>query len=91
MLRRLGPAINSGRGLFLYGQPGNGKTSIAERVTQAFGDCIWIPRAVTVDGEIMRVFDPGLHQQARFAGGGNAELDQRVLHGVARRSDSAML
>ena len=33
MLDRLGPAINSGRGLFLYGPPGNGKTSIAERVT----------------------------------------------------------
>jgi len=61
MLKRLGPAVNSGRGLFLFGAPGNGKTSIAERVTQAFGDSIWIPRSVTVDGEIMRVFDPGLH------------------------------
>jgi len=64
MLRRLGPAVNSGRGLFLYGQPGNGKTSIAERVTSAFGDCIWIPRAISVDGEIMRVYDPGLHIEA---------------------------
>jgi hypothetical protein len=63
MLRRLGPAINSGRGLFLYGQPGNGKTSIAERVTSAFGDCIWVPRSVTVDGEIMRVYDPSLHHE----------------------------
>ena len=61
MLKRLGPAVNSGRGLFLFGAPGNGKTSIAERVTQAFGDCIWIPRSISVDGEIMRVFDPGLH------------------------------
>ena len=33
MLARLGPAVNSGRGLFLYGPPGNGKTSIAERIT----------------------------------------------------------
>ena len=64
MLKRLGPAVNSGRGLFLFGAPGNGKTSIAERVTAAFGDCIWIPRAITVDGEIMRVFDPGLHIEA---------------------------
>ena len=64
MLRRLGPAVNSGRGMFLYGQPGNGKTSIAERVTAAFGDCIWIPRAIGVDGEIMRVFDPSLHHEA---------------------------
>lgn len=63
MLRRLGPAVNSGRGMFLYGQPGNGKTSIAERVTRAFGDCIWIPRALGIDGEILRVFDPGLHEE----------------------------
>lgn len=64
MLTRLGPAINSGRGLFLYGYPGNGKTSIAERVTRAFGQYIWIPRAIGVDGEIIRVFDPMNHDEA---------------------------
>ncbi len=63
MLRRLGPAVNSGRGLFLFGFPGNGKTSIAERVTKAFGDTIWIPRAIGIDGEIMRVFDRALHEE----------------------------
>ena len=63
MLRRLGPAINSGRGLFLYGAPGNGKTSIAERVTKAFGDAIWIPRAIGIDGEIIRLFDPSNHEE----------------------------
>ncbi|MEX0641337.1 MAG: AAA family ATPase [Pirellulales bacterium] len=64
MLIRLGPAINSGRGLFLYGAPGNGKTSIAERITKAFGQYIWIPRAIGIDGEIMRLFDPGMHEEA---------------------------
>jgi hypothetical protein len=63
MLLRLGPAINSGRGLFLYGAPGNGKTSIAERITKAFGETIWIPRSIGVDGEIMRLFDPGMHEE----------------------------
>lgn len=63
MLRRLGPAINSGRGLFLYGAPGNGKTSIAERVTVAFGSLIWIPRAIVVDGQILRLFDPMHHEE----------------------------
>jgi predicted ATPase with chaperone activity len=62
MLDRLGPAINSGRGMFLYGFPGNGKTSIAERVTAAFGKYIWIPRAVDIDGDVMRVFDPMSHE-----------------------------
>jgi len=63
MLARLGPAISSGRGLFLFGAPGNGKTSIAERVTRAFGQAIWIPRAIGVDGEIMRLFDPMNHEE----------------------------
>ncbi|WP_436714887.1 ATPase with chaperone activity [Roseiconus lacunae] len=64
MLNRLGPAIASGRGMFLFGFPGNGKTSIAERVTGAFGKYIWIPRSVDVDGDIMRVFDPMNHEIA---------------------------
>jgi hypothetical protein len=64
ILDRLGPAINSGRGLFLYGAPGNGKTSIAERVTSAFGAYIWIPRAIVVDGEIIRMYDPVNHDEA---------------------------
>jgi predicted ATPase with chaperone activity len=63
MLDRLGPAMNSGRGLFLFGAAGNGKTSIAERVTRAFGQEIWIPRAIGIDGEIMRVFDPVGHEE----------------------------
>ncbi|MCC9643651.1 hypothetical protein LOC71_15300 [Rhodopirellula sp. JC740] len=64
MLRRLGPAVASGRGMFLFGFPGNGKTSIAERVTGAFGKYIWIPRAVDIDGEVLRVFDPMNHEAA---------------------------
>ncbi len=64
LMSRLGPAINSGRGMFLFGAPGNGKTSIAERVTRAFGQYIWIPRAIGVDGEIVRLFDPINHIEA---------------------------
>ncbi|MEQ8210600.1 MAG: AAA family ATPase [Lacipirellulaceae bacterium] len=78
MLRRLGPAVNSGRGLFLYGMPGNGKTSIAERVTAAFGDCIWVPRSIGIDGEIMRVFDPGLHEEAPLETTGGPLNDQAI-------------
>ncbi len=64
MLHRLGPAVASGRGMFLFGYPGNGKTSIAERVTGAFGKYIWIPRSIDVDGDILRVFDPMNHELA---------------------------
>ncbi|MFQ5490301.1 MAG: AAA family ATPase [Phycisphaerae bacterium] len=62
MLNRLGPAINSGRGLFVYGAPGNGKTSIAERITDCFGTSIWVPHAIVVDGEIIKFYDPENHQ-----------------------------
>ena len=64
LFAKLGPAISSGRGMFLFGYPGNGKTSIAERVTHAFGQYVWIPSAVEIDGAIMRVFDPMLHEVA---------------------------
>ena len=63
MLNKLGPAINSGRGMFLFGEPGNGKTSIAERVTGAFGSTVWVPRTIEVDGDIIRVFDPSVHEE----------------------------
>jgi len=60
---RLGRAVFSGKGLFLYGPPGNGKTSIARRVTRAHGESIWIPRAISAWGEIIRVFDPSCHEE----------------------------
>jgi hypothetical protein len=69
MLATLGPAINSGRGMFLFGEPGNGKTSIAERITKCFGSTIWIPRALGIDGDIIRVFDPGVHEEVEVDGG----------------------
>ena len=61
-LRLLGPAINSGRGLFLYGYPGNGKTSIAERVTRCFGTTVWIPRVIYVEGQILKLLDMANHE-----------------------------
>ena len=78
MLDRLGPAMNSGRGLFLYGSPGNGKTSIAERVTRAFGMYIWIPRAIGIDGEIIRLYDPVNHEEAPLQAG-TGVWDQRKI------------
>ncbi len=78
MLDRLGPAINSGRGLFLFGPPGNGKTSVAERVTESFGKYIWIPRAVGIDGEIIRVFDSVVHVEAPLPGS-QSLLDQSKI------------
>jgi DNA-binding PadR family transcriptional regulator len=62
MLLRLTQAVNSGLAMFLYGAPGNGKTSIACRLTRAFGEAIWIPRALNVGGYIVRLYDPNNHE-----------------------------
>src|SRR3954447_4456203 len=62
MFEVLGPAINSGRGLFLYGFPGNGKTSIAERITRCFGSTIWIPKVIDARGQLIKLFDRWAHE-----------------------------
>jgi predicted ATPase with chaperone activity len=65
MLARIGPAINSGKSVFLYGPPGNGKTTVAETVGRMIlGGNIWIPYAVDVDGQVIRVFDNVNHELA---------------------------
>lgn len=83
LIEKLGPAVNSGRGMFLFGFPGNGKTSIAERVTAAFGKYIWVPRALVIDGEIIRIFDPMLHnpETPQHTRGwlNNSEIDHRWI------------
>ncbi len=63
LLQQLGPAINSGRSIFLFGHAGNGKTSIAEAVSKLMSDAVLIPYAVIVDGQVIRVFDPIHHDQ----------------------------
>ncbi len=60
-IENIGPAINSGRSILLYGPPGNGKTSIAERVAGIFTNIIFVPYCIQVDGQIIKVFDPSIH------------------------------
>ncbi|MDX1948854.1 MAG: AAA family ATPase [Pirellulaceae bacterium] len=62
MFELLGPAINSGAGLFLYGAPGNGKTTLAKRMTMCYGSSIWIPRVITEDGQFIKLFDAACHE-----------------------------
>jgi hypothetical protein len=63
LLDLLGPAVNSSKSIFLYGHPGNGKTAIAEAISQMLGGEMYLPFAIDVDGQVMLVFDPVHHQQ----------------------------
>ena len=62
LLLRIGTAVVSGTSMFLYGPPGTGKTSIASRISSIYQDYVWVPHAVEVDGQIITVFDPGVHK-----------------------------
>ncbi|HUU03266.1 MAG TPA: AAA family ATPase [Myxococcota bacterium] len=59
---QLGPAINSSRSLFLYGPPGNGKTTVAEIVADILGGEVFVPHAIEIDGQIIKVYDPLAHR-----------------------------
>jgi hypothetical protein len=61
MFRRLLPAINAGRSVLLYGPPGNGKTTLSTRIAGLFKDPVYLPYAVEVAGQIIKVFDPQIH------------------------------
>jgi hypothetical protein len=83
----IGPAINSAQSVFFFGYPGNGKTSIAERITRLMGDHIYIPHAVVANGQIIKVFDPILHTAAKEAddlaaptSGGESLLKKGTAH-----------
>jgi predicted ATPase with chaperone activity len=72
LLDLLGPAINSGAGMFLYGAPGNGKTTLAKRITKCFGQYIWVPRTLTEDGQFIKLYDAACHVAVK-------ESDESIL------------
>jgi hypothetical protein len=63
--RKIGPAVNSAASLFLYGPPGNGKTTISMYISQLISgtDPIWIPYALTAGGQIIQIYDRLFHQE----------------------------
>lgn len=62
-LARLGPAVNSGTAILLFGPAGNGKTTIAEVVGDIFRDVVFVPYCIEADGQIIKVFDPTVHRR----------------------------
>jgi hypothetical protein len=79
MLDKLGPAVNAGKSLFLYGAPGNGKTVIAEGIGRALGKDMFVPHAIDVDGQVITMFDPVNHRR-----GGITEQSVSVVASATR-------
>jgi len=79
-VHQIGPAINSGRSVLLYGPPGNGKTSVAERIGSIFRDTIYIPHCFEVEGQIIKVFDAGIHQRIDRGDSGAPRTLRRQEH-----------
>lgn len=61
IIEAMGPAVNTGRSMFLYGPPGNGKTLLSEHVAKLLGGDIYLPYAVEADGYVIKVYDQNLH------------------------------
>ncbi|MEK7850672.1 MAG: ATPase [Deltaproteobacteria bacterium] len=72
LIHQLGPAVNSGKSIFLYGPPGNGKTTIAEAIGSLLPGDVYIPHAVVIDRQIIKVFDPINHRPIEGESNGDA-------------------
>ena len=65
MLDRLGPAVNSGKAIFVYGSPGTGKTYVTQKLARLFDNMCLIPHAIAVGETVVRVYDASIHKQTR--------------------------
>jgi len=76
----MGPAVASGRSIFLFGPSGNGKTALAGCVGDVFDDSVFIPYALYVHGQIIRVYDESIHRPVSFTQETSAQrLDTRWI------------
>jgi predicted ATPase with chaperone activity len=75
---RIGPAINNGTSLFIYGPPGNGKTSIAQAIAGLISSTspIWLPYTLAVGSQLVGIFDPLIHKPIPRKKGVTAELSE---------------
>lgn len=87
MIRKIGPAVNAMRAVLMYGPPGNGKTTIAEKVGRIFKHIVFVPYAIDVDGQIIKVFDPSVHTPATTEENTSSTVAQAASLVRAREGD----
>ena len=61
ILEQIGPAVSSGNSFLIYGQPGNGKTYLAEALVKLDLQCIYLPYAIEAQGSVIQIYDPVFH------------------------------
>lgn len=83
LLDQLGPAINSGKSILMYGPPGNGKSSISNGIRDALGDKIYVPLAIEYMGQVITVYDPIVHENVDAV-----HADATTLRRAANRFDN---
>jgi hypothetical protein len=79
ILNMVGPAVNSASSVMLFGYPGNGKTTIAERITNLMGDDIFIPHTIYADGAVIKMYDAIVHEPPRQPLPEDLEYDKRWI------------
>ena len=70
VLDSLGPALNSGKAIFVYGLPGTGKTYITQRLSRLLNDAVLVPYAIAVGDSVIQIFDPAVHVPLETADAG---------------------
>jgi DNA-binding MarR family transcriptional regulator len=65
MFEQLGPAVNASRSILMYGPPGNGKSSLANAICEAYHDVVYVPHFIEYGGNVIAVFDPLIHRKIK--------------------------
>lgn len=84
--QRLGPAVNSGRSILLYGAPGNGKTSLINCIAETVKSNIYVPRFIEINGQVISVYDDSVHGEPI-----EVQLDPTSLRSQAANFDQRYL